>query len=481
MIILKKVFFLIGFIVSNCINAQEIWSLEKCIDFALNKNLTVQQAAVQVDNAQKGERLANFSRYPTLSAGSNLGFNFGRTVNPSTNVFESNNSNFSSYGLSANILLYNGGRLQATYQQSAIDSKAATADLEQNRQTVALQVVQNYMLTLLSQEQLENAQMQLARSQKQLERLDVQIKAGVFSVNARYDLLAQMARIEQQIIIAQNTRATNLLNLKNTMQMPLNQSIRIEKPSEILPIMDNTEPNEENRIAAVVNLAMTNQAQIKAGELRIRSAQIGVKIAKAALMPTLSAQANLATNYANLITDPTKRQLTGTSNFDQNVRINGQNATITYTESSYETPKKSYGAQIRDNFGQSLGFNLSIPIFDGFSRKIAVERANLAVKNSQFQLEQTKQLLQVNVQNAIAAAEAGQKVYAAALKIVEAQKITFDIMDKRAQAGNANIFELAQTKIQLETAERDLIIAKYDYLFRLKIVDFYAGKNLGGK
>jgi outer membrane protein len=468
--ILKKITFVLLLLFTKRITAQDVWSLEKCVAHAIAQSLVVKQATNQQDNARLNERLADFDRYPNVTAGSNLGFNFGRTVNPSTNVFESNNSNFNGFGLSASVLLYNGGRLQETYRQTKLDTKAATADVEQAQQILALQVAQAYLQAVLSEEQLENTQNQLARSQNQLGRLDAQIKAGVFPVTARADLLVQIARIEQQIILAKNARQVNLLTLKNLLQLPLNQPIALERPSVEPPKVEITE-------GGVLNAALQNQAQIKAGLWRVQSAQVGVKIAKAAMMPTLSMQGNLATNYANLITDPTRRQLIGTRNIDESVRINGQPSTITYTATDYESPKKRYGTQLRDNFGQSLGFNISIPIFDGFSRKIGIERAELQLSRTQMQLEQAKLQLQRDVETAVVAAQTGREVYDASVKILEAQRVAFEVMENRAKAGNLNTFELAQAKNQLDIAERDVTIAKYDYLFRLKILDFYSGKS----
>jgi outer membrane protein len=428
--LLRHLAFIGSILLTNLLTAQDTWSLEKCIAYARENSPTVNQSELQVKNAQLGSKEANYNRYPTLTASSNLGFNFGRTVNPSTNQFESNNSNFNGFNLSTSVLLYNGGRLQQEYRRADVDSKVAGVELEQAAQGLALQVAGAYLQVLLNEEQLENARKRLVQDQNQLDRLDKQIKAGAASQNAKYDIQAQIARSEQQVVAAANNVELSYLNLKNLMQLPPDQNMKLEKPSVVIP----TDANPEGvSFKALYNAALATQAQIRAGELRIQSAQIGVKIAQAALMPTLFAQGSLATNYANLI-----QKVTGFRSIEvqQQVKFNNTPATISVIQNIPELAKKSYGSQLTDNFGQSLGFSLQMPIFDGFSRKINVERAKINVERNNLQLETTKQQLRSDVQNAIASARAMQKTYQAAQRTYDAQKIAFEAAEKRFQVGH---------------------------------------------
>jgi outer membrane protein len=229
----------------------------------------------------------------------------------------------------------------------------------------------------------------------------------------------------------------------------------------------------------VYNQALGSQPQIRAGESRIKSAQIGVRIAEAQLLPSLFASGNLNTNYSSTIQNfvSTRRDIS------QNVVIGGQNVTVVFPGQEILAPsgKKPYFSQIGDNFGYGLGFNLQIPIFDGFSRRIGVERQQLNVENQIITLERTKQQLKSDVQNAIANARAARKQYEAAQKTFEAQKAAFDATEKRFQIGAANGFEFTQSRNQLDQAERDVVVAKYDYLFKMKVVEFYEGKKLSLK
>ena len=188
---------------------------------------------------------------------------------------------------------------------------------------------------------------------------------------------------------------------------------------------------------------------------------------------------SLSSNYSSTI----KNFTTGKLPFTQSgtAIVNGQSVPVSFTtEQTIITgsSKKSYFNQVGDNFGQAVGFNLQVPIWDGYQRKTTIERQQLNVESQSIALERTKQQLKSDVQSAIASSRAARKQYDASLKTYEAQKAAFDAMEKRFQIGAANGFEYAQSRIQLDTAERDVTVAKYDYLFRLKIVEFYEGKKL---
>ncbi len=471
-----KKFIFIGLTLTSCsLLAQETWTLERCISQAQENSRQVKQSQIAVKNAELIKKQDVWSRYPSVSANSNLGFNFGRSVNPSTYAFENSATNYNSWGLSAGATIYNGGRITNQIKQSEFDVKAAQADLEQAASDIAMSVAQAYLQILLNDEQFENAKKRLQTTQSQLDRIERQIKAGQLAPNARYDLQAQAARDEQQIVTASNNVEISYLNLKNLLELSPETAMKIERPSIIIP--PGTNP-DAYMFKAVYNQALNNQPQMRAGDLRIKSAEIAVKIAQASLLPSLSISGNLNSNYSNTILDYTRGKPIQVP-VKQPVIINGQTTEVTFLQSQViDVPKKKYPSQIGDNFGQGLSLNLSIPIFNGFSRQIAVQRQRLNVESQILALDRSKQQLKTDVQNAIANSRAAKKSYEAAQKTFDAQKAAFDATEKRFQIGNANGFEFAQAKNNLDSAERDVTVAKYDYLFRLKIVDFYEGKKL---
>ena len=474
-----KKFIIIGLtLFSGSLIAQETWTLERCINQAQENSRMVKQSQIAVKNAELIKKQDDWARYPSVSANSNLGFNFGRSVNPSTYTFENNTTNYNSWGISAGATLYNGGRINNQIKQSAIDIKAAQADLDQSISTISLSVAQAYLQILLNEEQYENSRKRLQTSQSQLDRIDKQIKAGQLPPNAIYDLQAQAARDEQQIVAAANNVEIGYLNLKNLLELSPETPFKIERPKVVIPT--NVNP-DGFMFKAIYNQALNNQPQIRAADLRIKSAEMAVKIAQSALLPVLSVSANLNSNYSNTILDFTKAK-TVVVPIKQQVIINGQTTEVTFLQTqATDAPKKPYGSQLGDNFGQGVGLNLSIPIFNGFSRQIGVQRQKLNVESQMLILDRDKQQLKTDVQNAIANAKSAKKQYEAVQKTYDAQKAAFDAAEKRFQIGTANSFEFAQAKNTLDTAERDLTVSKYDYLFRLKIVEFYEGKKLSLK
>jgi outer membrane protein len=452
------------------IKAQEIWTLERCVVQAQEMNRTVKQSQVAVKNAKLTNKQDQYAVYPSVSANSNLGANFGRSVNPATYTFENTTSTYNSWSLSGSAILYNGGRLKNQIKLSANDVKAAEADLEQTAQGIALQVAQAYLQILLNEEQLKNVQRRLQTTQEQLTQTDRRIKAGALAANSRLDIVAQAARDEQAIVTAQNNVELSYLTLKNLMEFPIEREMKIETPSVLLPSDINP---DAFMFKAVYNQALGAQPQIRAGELRIRSAEIGVKIAEAGLLPSLFANANLSSNYSNKILDATKAVFR-TVEAPTPVKIDGRPAVITFFDPKADVPKKTYGSQLADNLGQGIGLQLQIPIFDGFQRRIAVDRQKLNVESQNIALDRNKQQLKADVQTAIANAKAAKKQFEAAQRTFEA----FDATEKRLATGGANGFEYTQARSNVDNAERDVTVAKFDYLFKVKIVEFYEGKKL---
>ncbi len=480
----KKISILFLFFSPLILRGQETWTLERCIQYAQQNSRTVKQSRVAVRDAELVKKQSVNDRHPSVSAGTNLGINLGRSINPSTNQFETQSAIFNSLNLNLNATIFAGGRIENTIKQSQFSLEAAQADLEQSANNIALSVAQAYLQILLNEEQLENARKRLQTSQNQLLRVERQILAGQLAPNARFDLQAQIARDEQQIVTASNNVDLSYLNIKNLLELTPELAFKIEKPNIVIP----TDANPDGfMFRAVYNQALSLQPQIRAAEMRIKAAETAVKVAQAALVPTVSAFGGLSTNYASTFLDFNNPNLTAVKRSfgpAQPIQITRGSVTeeVQFRSQVVEGvtfPKIPYLNQIDNNFGQNVGVSVQVPIYDGLSRKITVQRQKLNVENQVLALEQNKQQLKTDVQNAIASARAAKKQYEAAQKTLDALRAAFDATDKRFQAGNANSFELTQARNNLDTAERDVIVAKYDYLFRLKIVEFYEGKKLG--
>ncbi|MFK7947744.1 MAG: TolC family protein [Saprospiraceae bacterium] len=434
--------FLLFFLPFSGISQGDSWSLEKCISQAEKQSLTIQESQIGVQQAEISLERDKLSRYPNLSASTGLNYNLGRFINPVTNEFITTNSLTNNIGLSSGLTIYNGGRLQNTIAKSELQREISKTNLEQARRDVALDVASAYLAILLAIEQENNAKITLTESEQQLERINKLIRVGSLPEADKYEAEAQVARNEQSLVTAENSVDQTYLTLKTLLQIPMSQDFKIEQPN--IPI-----PPPESLIlqpySTIVQRAVANQPSIKAGEIQLKSSEIDIELAKAGKLPSVNLSANTGTNYANVTQ-----------------ALNG----IGYLE------------QFNNNLSGSIGVFVSIPIYDRGSTKAAVEQAKLSQLTQQISNRRVRQALETQVQLAFANAKAAAKQMQAAQRTLDASQKAFDNTKKRYELGSSTLLEFNTSRNNLETAKFNTVIAKYDYIFKLKILDFYQGKNI---
>ncbi len=465
---------ILSFLMLNGVSAQETWSLEKCIMYALDNNINVKRTAIGVKNSQLTEKGAKYSRLPNLNGSVRGTYQFGRTIDPVTNDFNSESIGVNSFGLDAGIIVYNGKRIQNSIKQAGYDIQAAMSDLAQTKNDISLTIANAYLNLLFAEEQLAAAEKRKELTESQLSQVDKLIRAGARPQNDRLEILATIARNDQAIITQENLVINGLLNLKNLLQLDPSFDLQIQKPGTI------TVPLEDNPDAVTLNdlykTSLNTQHFVKADENRVKSAALGKDIAKADLLPRLVAFAGLNTNYSTrgIRLDGTF----GSEIVDQTVFINGSEVDFALERVFPNIENNPYFNQLNENFGQNIGLSLSVPIYNNHQSRIAMDRADLNMLNAQYTSEINKQNLKTNIQTAIANARAAKRTLAAANTTVEASQAAFQNSEKQFNLGTINTFEYATAKNNLDQAEVDLIIAKYDYIFKLKVLDFYQGKKL---
>ncbi|HQU61175.1 MAG TPA: TolC family protein, partial [Saprospiraceae bacterium] len=331
-------------------NAQNTWSLEKCIDYARQNNLSVKQAEYSIKNTDLTRKQNEFNRLPGLSGRTSGGLQFGRTIDPTTNSFNTEQITFNSFSIDLNATLYSGNRLNNAVKQSRIDLEAARLDAQATVNDIGLSIANAYLSILLAEEQLENARRRLELSQSQLDQTDKLIRAGSLPPNDRLDFLSQIALDEQSIIEAQNLVAIGYLNLKQIMEIDPNEDIRIVRP-ESINIPEGVDP-QGFQLNEVYNAALQTQPQIRAADLRLESAQLEENIAHAGFLPTLSLFASLNTNYSSAFQSP----IFGLVRSKQTVFINNDPVEIEFeNEAPVDYKNIAFGKQFNDNFGQTVG------------------------------------------------------------------------------------------------------------------------------
>lgn len=453
--------------------AQNAWTLEKCVDYARQNNLSVKQAEYTIRNTELTKRQNEFNRLPGLSARTSGGLQFGRTIDPTTNTFNTEQIGFNSFSLDLSATLYGGNQINNSVKQSRIDMEAARLDAQATANDIGLSIASAYLSILLAEEQLANGRRRLELSQTQLEQTDKLIQAGSLPPNDRLDFLAQIALDEQAIVETQNLVAIGYLNLKQLLEIDPTEDIRIVRP-ESIQIPEGVDPFSF-QTDEVYNTALQTQPQIRAADLRLESAQLGENIAQGGYLPTLSLFASLNTNYSSAF----QSAIFGLVRTKQTVFINNDPVEIEFeNQAPVDFRDIPYDTQIRDNFGQTVGLSLGVPIYSNHRNRINVERARLTVLNTQVTNRQLRQQLKTDVQRSIADARAARESLQAAQRAADAAQAAYDNADKRFRLGAINSLEYTTARNNLDRAQVDVIRAKYQYLFNLKVVDFYLGRPI---
>lgn len=474
---LLAIFLLCGLIGQSF--GQEKWSLEKCISYARQNSLTVKQAQFDLSSSNLELKTNQLSRLPNFSGRFDAGYNFGRTINPATNEFDQQSTGYNQVQMNAGLTLYGGNRINNSIKRSKINIEAGKLSINAAADNVGLLVAQSYLNILLSEEQLVNAQKQLELTEQELAQTDKLIEAGSVPYNDRLDILARIALNKQRIIEAQNQVRINYLDLKQTMQIEPTKEFVIEKPT--IPAYEYADP-DKFVLEKTFNYALNNLPSMQANELRLQSLELSENIAQSNLLPTVTLFGNISSNFANTIKDfgnPDRSNEIQVAGQPVGAIINGVDSEVSFIQTVGTVfPDRSYFDQLNDNFGQGFGVSVSIPIFSNFQNRASVEQARLNTLNQQVINQQAQQDLKSNIQRAIADARASKESLEAAQLSEEAAQAAYDNSKRRYELGAINTLEFITARNQLDQAQVEVIRAKYQYVFNLKVVEFYEGKTL---
>ncbi len=456
-----------------------LWSLERCITHAQQNNLNIQQSSVAVKQSELNLKGNKREYHPSVNGSVSYNFNIGRSVDPTSNDFVSRSIHSNGFSVSAGALIYSGGRVPSTIQQSEFNIEAAKLDMQDTKNDIGLQVARAYLQILLAEEQLANGQLSIKQLEDQLAQTNKLIRAGTLPANNRLDIEAQIATSEQTLVANQNNVDISYLNLKLLLMLEPAAEFKIEKPTIDVPSADQIGALS---VTSLFDVAVENQPNIAAGELRRKSAEKGIDIARSAYYPTVSVGGGLNTNYSNIALDQANAQVipTGFDTTNTQVIFNGvsQNLGIVNPTFDLNIPKSSYFKQLGTNLSAFIGLQVNIPIYNKGLTEISIERAKLNVINTQYTNRILRQGLKSELLRAIADAKAAAKQLEASEKSIKAQEAAFANTQRRFEVGTANSFELNTARNNLDSAKTLAILAKYDYIFKLKIIDFYQGKSI---
>ncbi len=430
------------------VNAQEarVMTLQECVDLAIKNNLNIQRSRLSLETAEANLRQAEYARYPDLNTGAGYQVNFGRSVDPTSNQFV--NDQINSFGLSgsSNATLFNWYNLQNNVKQSETEVEASNYDVERSSNNVQLDVVTFYLNVIFNQELLENANYQLQSSKEQLERTKKLVAASSLPISRELELVSQVSSNEVNVINAENNLNQAKLALKQVMLVPASDRIQVSVPEGEVEEADLTIGVDEVFLSAEQNMP-----EIKAADIRVSGAEYGYQAARSNLYPTVSFSAGARSNFSS-----------AAKPFDPEDPA----SQWTFTE------------QIADNLSQFVSLNLSIPIFNGYSARLGTQRSLVNVKQAELNALEQRNFLRQTIETAYNDVQAASKSFAAATKQVEALEETFRTVERQFQLNAANSTDYQVASNNLFQAKSDLTRAKFDFIFKKKLLDFYQGKPI---
>ncbi len=463
---------LFAFLLTQSMIAQKKWTLEECIAYALQHNIEIKQQQLNLKIQESNVTQSKATLFPTLSANGSDVVNWGKTVDRYTNEFADSKTNSVNLYLQGNVVLFNGFQMLNSVKRNISSLKAQQYQLELAKDLKALSVTTAFLQIVYDKENLVNKENQVDLSQKQTARTEKLVSAGSQAKGDLYNINAQLASDQAQLIKAENQLNLSLLKLKQLMDLPGDTSLDIAVPIIELTADFGDLPNPY----AVYEHAIENRPEIKGAEMQVETSKKSLSISKGGISPTLSFSASLGSGFsgANQILDG-QPVFTG---FKPTGDVTSGGDKVLSPNFSYNYKTKVWSDQIVDNRNYSIGFNLRIPIFTGLQTYTNISQSKIAVQQAELKLEQSKRDMRQTIEQAYADARSSFKQYESAKIQVESLQEAFTYSEEKFNAGMIDAFEYNSAKIKLDLAMSQLLTAKFDYVFRVKVLDFYYGKPL---
>jgi outer membrane protein len=465
--IVLNIFFLL-----SCffLQAQNKLTLQQAIQMGIDNNLNVNQSDLLMQKADITLKQSRANMLPNLNASANHAANQGRSIDPFTNGFINQNVNYAAYSASSSILLFNGSSLQNRIKENRLGYEASKMELQQAKDNLTINIILAYLSVLSSEDILENSRGLLTVTEKQVERLDILNKSGAIPPAKFYDIKGQLA--DDQIGIVDNEAALEnaKLNLDQLLNIPYDNKLEVEKlPDDVFNINYDGEPG------IIYATALQKFAQIKAVHFRTESAQKTIRSIQGELYPTLSLSGNINTNYSSAATQSLFVNSAEVASSDY-VVVNGSPLPVITKQNNYNTQKITYGNQLKNNKFTTINLGLNIPLFNAGQVRSRIKMAKIDLKNDELVEQNTKTLLQQSIERAYVNLTNTSNKYKILLDQINSFKESFRSAEIRFNAGAITSVDYLIAKNNLDRTNTNLIIAKYDFVLREKILDYYQGK-----
>jgi outer membrane protein len=471
---MKKIFFIIltGLSAKFAL-AQTGMTLQQCIDQALKNNLSIKQSEINVQMNGVSADQAKAGILPSLNGGATHTYNIGKNIDRYTNTFANSTVLSQNFYLSSQVTLWSGMAQYNNIRQSEYAYKASKETLEQLKNDVSLNVATYFLQVIYNEELMKVAQNQVKITKEQLDRTEKMAEAGSVAKSNVFDMKAQLANDEYTYVSTQNSYNISILNLKQLLYLDSVNNFSIARPDlEVMPA-----DLMSLKVSDIYQEALRNQHRIKSAEYTMMSSEKSLAAARGKVSPTISFSASVGTGYSGLAKTVTGYESTGLYNVY--ATSNGtpivDPTEIVFPSGYVNTPFKD---QFKNNVNKSIGFSLNVPLFNGLSTYSTVKNAKLQMLNSKYSYDLNKQQLYKTIAQAYADAQSSLNKYTAAKAALDASGTAFTYTEQKYSVGAISAFDYSTAKNRLMKSQADVLNAKFDFIFKLKVLDFYQGKPL---
>lgn len=435
----RLTYILFTLLLSVACHAQETWTLERCINYALKNNISIKQSELETHYQANELSQTKYNLLPNLNASASQNFGFGRAEDK-YGILVPINAATTGVSINSSVDLYTGGVLGNQIKKQEVVWKASLEKLEKAKDDISVEIARNFLTVLLNKELVRVAAAQLFQTEKQIEQTTRLVGAGTLAKGDLLEIEAQQAREILNSVEAKNNYKLALLNLAQLLELDHKDDFTIEPPM----FMDVKAEMSLAKAHDVYHNALSNRHEIKSSQLELESSEYDLRLAKASRIPSLSANMGASSNYI----------------------------------SDYSGNSPSFSSQLSDNQSSYIGLSLNVPIFNKFQVSNGVKNAQIQVENKQLGLEATKKQLRLEIEQAYFNAVAAHERYNANISAVVSMEESFRYMTKKVELGSVSSIDYNAAKTNIAKAQSELLQAKYEFVFLSKILDFYNGIDL---
>lgn len=468
-----SIFFLMFFsALFNNLNAQKAWTLQECVEYALKNNLQVKQSEINSSIAEANKQQSFFGFFPSLNGSASYNYNTGRSVDAFTNTFTTRSNQSANFSINSGVTIFNGFQLQHQYSQSNFNLKASRFDLDKIKNDISLNVAAAYLQAVYAKEETKAAEDRLKLADEQLTRTKKLVENDLLAKGSLLDAEAQKSTEEYTRISAFNAYQNAILTLTQLMNLESPEGFEMETPKIDLLQQEPLSLTSE----MIYKEALSRQPEIKSAQMRTSAAKSGWKGSLGGRLPRLTMYGSISTLYSNQAQRSKGAPLF--LGYQPTGALTTSGDAVLSPSYVYEFEKTPFSDQFDNNLSKSFGFSLSIPVFNGRSTEMAIRRSKLNYESAKINQQIAEDQLYKNIQQAHQDAIAALNKYEAAKKSADAQTEALMYMEKKYESGLVTSLEYTTARNNLTRAQSNMLQSKYDLIFKVKVLDFYAGKPL---